>query len=302
MDAKKIWEEYILSNWKKNAQQGKAASLDEMKRELAAQMADEEYGEALGTVAAMIEAGMQDADAFYDAAYSYFMSGDYERATEWVDNTLRFAPQHVGARILLARICLLEERTADGLAIFEFVLKNYGAALSTEERYDIEEALDYYGTAKGDEIRADYPAIAQFLNLEGAAPQAQSAVFRPLAQQVQRIEAQPLQPVQQTQPAGRTADDEAEALRLAQEIMEKDVAFSEKVRLLNAFAGGFFLAGSFAAAKSLLKQALELDAHDEMTLKNVGYTLVALGERDAALDVAAMMKTPDFGLLTVVRG
>ena len=39
-----------------------------------------------------------------------------------------------------------------------------------------------------------------------------------------------------------------------------------------------------------------------MTLKNVGYTLVALGERDAALDVAAMMKTPDFGLLTVVRG
>ena len=219
-----------------------------------------------------------------------------------MDNTLRFAPQHVGARILLARICLLEERTADGLAIFEFVLKNYGAALSTEERYDIEEALDYYGTAKGDEIRADYPAIAQFLKLEGAAPQAQSAVFRPLAQQVQRIEAQPLQPVQQTQPAGRTADDEAEALRLAQEIMEKDVAFSEKVRLLNAFAGGFFLAGSFAAAKSLLKQALELDAHDEMTLKNVGYTLVALGERDAALDVAAMMKTPDFGLLTVVRG
>ena len=84
--------------------------------------------------------------------------------------------------------------------------------------------------------------------------------------------------------------------------MEKDVAFSEKVRLLNAFAGGFFLAGSFAAAKILLKQALELDAHDEMTLKNVGYTLVALGERDAALDVAAMMKTPDFGLLTVVRG
>jgi len=114
MDAKKIWEEYILSNWKKNARQGKAASLDEMKRELAAQMADEEYGEALGTVAAMIEAGLQDADAFYDAAYSYFMSGDYERATEWVDNTLRFAPQHVGARILLARICLLEERTADG--------------------------------------------------------------------------------------------------------------------------------------------------------------------------------------------
>ena len=299
MDAKKIWEEYILSNWKKNTQQGKAASPDELKRELVGQMEDEEYAEALGTVAAMIEKGIRDADAFYDAAYSYFMSGDYERATQWVDNTLRLAPEHVKARILLARICLLQDRASDGLAIFEFVLKNYAAALSAEDREDLSEVLDYYGTTKEDEIRAGYPAIAKFLQLDGAASAAQPEAFQPLAQQVQRIETQPVQP---TQPAGRTADDEAEALRLAQEIMEKDVAFSEKVRLLNAFAGGFFLAGSFAAAKSLLKQALVLDAHDEMTLKNMGYTLAALGERDTALELAAMMQTPDFGLLSALRG
>ena len=299
MDAKKIWEEYILSNWKKNAQQGKAASLDEMKRELAAQMADEEYGEALGTVAAMIEAGLQDADAFYDAAYSYFMSGDYERATQWVDNTLRLAPEHVKARILLARICLLQDRASDGLAIFEFVLKNYAAALSAEDREDLSEVLDYYGTTKEDEIRAGYPAIAKFLQLDGAASAAQPEAFQPLAQQVQRIETQPVQP---THPAGQEADDEAEVLRLVQEILGKDVAVLEKVRLLNSFAGGFFLAGSFAAAKSLLKQALVLDAHDEMTLKNMGYTLAALGERDTALELASMMQRPDFGLLSVIRG
>ncbi len=299
MDAKKIWEEYILSNWKKNTQQGKAASPDELKRELVGQMEDEEYAEALGTVAAMIEKGIRDADAFYDAAYSYFMSGDYERATQWVDNTLRLAPEHVKARILLARICLLQDRASDGLAIFEFVLKNYAAALSAEDREDLSEVLDYYGTTKEDEIRAGYPAIAKFLQLDGAASAAQPEAFQPLAQQVQRIETQPVQP---TQPAGQEADDEAEVLRLVQEILGKDVAVLEKVRLLNSFAGGFFLAGSFAAAKSLLKQALVLDAYDEMTLKNMGYTLAALGERDTALELASMMQRPDFGLLSVIRG
>ena len=287
-----------MSKWhKKNA---KTASVDETKRKLVVQMADEEYGEALGTVAAMIEQGIEDADAFYDASYAYFMSGDYERATQWVDNTLRLAPEHLGARILLARICFLEERTSDGLAIAEFVLKNYAASLSAEDKEEIAEVLDYYGTTKEDEIRAGYPAIARFLQVDDAAPKAQTAAFQPLAQQVQRIEAQPVPQMQPSQQSA--ADDEKEAMRLAQEILGKNIALLEKVHLLNSFAAGFFLEGSFTAAKHLLKQALGLDAHDEMTLKNMGYTLVALGERDAALELVARMKLPDFGLLAAVRG
>jgi putative tetratricopeptide repeat-containing domain protein len=274
--------------------------VDETKRKLVVQMADEEYGEALGTVAAMIEQGIEDPDAFYDASYAYFMSGDYERATQWVDNTLRLAPQHLGARILLARICFLEERTSDGLAIAEFVLKNYAASLSAEDKEELAEVLDCYGTTKEDEIRAGYPAIARFLQVDDAAPKAQTEAFQPLAQQVQRIEAQPVQQMQPSQQSA--ADDEKEAVRLTQEILGKNIALLEKVHLLNSFAAGFFLAGSFAAAKHLLKQALGLDAHDEMTLKNMGYTLVALGERDAALELAARMKLPDFGLLAAVRG
>lgn len=293
MDAKKFWEEYILSKWKKKKEK-KQGEASDMKRELAGQMEDEEYGEALGTVAAMIEKGIEDAGAFYDAAYSYFMSGDYERAAQWVDNTLRLAPAHVRARILLARLCLLEERTTDALAIFEFVLKNYEAALSAEEREELSEVLDYYGTTKEEELCANYPAIARFLALDGAAePQAQPLTFQPLAPQVQRVEAQSQQ---------SAAGDEAEARRLARDILAKDVALSEKIHLLNSFAAGFFLAGSFPASKVLLKQALGLDAHDARTLSNMGYTLVALGERDTALELASMMKAPDFALLAAIRG
>lgn len=292
-----------MLNWNQKMQQGLPMSAAEMKRELAVRMQAEKYGAALGVVAAMIQQGIQDADAFYDAAYSYFMTRDYERAIEWLDNTLRLAPTHVKARILLARVCLLEGRTTDGLAIFEFVLKNYEASLSAEERSDLREALGRYRAAKEDEIRAGYPAIARFLQMVGAG-MAQQDAFRPLAPQVQRVASQPLpsaQFAQQPAPSG-VADDEAQALRLTQEILAKDVALVEKVRLFNSFAGGFYLAGSFPAAKHLLKQALTLDAHDEMTLRNVGYTLAALGERDAALSLAAQMKTPDFGLLSMIRG
>lgn len=293
-----------MSKWKKKKHnpQAETVAADEMKRELLAQMTGEKYGEALGTIAAMIEKGIEDADAFYDAAYIYFVSGDYERAADWLDHTLRLSPQHIGARILLARICLLEERTSDGFAIFEFVLKNYEAALSAEEREEMEETLDCCSTTKADEILAEYPAIARFLQMEGA-DEAQERVeekFRPLASQVQRVEAKA---VQQTaaEPVD-VSDDEASARRLSQEILAKDTDLLEKMRLLNSFAGGFFLAGSFRAAKYLLKQALTLDAHDDMTLRNMSYTLAALGEHDAALTLVASMKMPDFGLLTAIRG
>ena len=115
---------------------------------------------------------------------------------------------------------------------------------------------------------------------------------------MQRVEAQSLQ----QSAAGDGAEDEAEARRLARDILAKDVALSEKIRLLNSFAAGFFLAGSFLASKVLLKQALGLDAHDATTLSNMGYTLVALGERDTALELASMMKAPDFALLAAIRG
>ena len=101
-----------MLNWNQKMQQGLPMSAAEMKRELAVRMQAEKYGAALGVVAAMIQQGIQDADAFYDAAYSYFMTRDYERAIEWLDNTLRLAPTHVKARILLA-LALLKTNDHD---------------------------------------------------------------------------------------------------------------------------------------------------------------------------------------------
>ena len=272
-------------------------------------MEKEDYDGVLNTVASMVEAGIQEGSAFYAAAYSYFMNGDYERATSWIDNTLRLAPDHMEARLLLARICLLEDRTADGLAIFDFVLQHGAGRLSAKEKDEIKESLDYYATTEAEEIRANYPHIAALFQLSPA-EESQTANFQPLvAPQVQRkqggtpqVQVQPLQQAPQVQKAQPVEEDaQTVAVRLEQEVLAKDISLAEKIRLLNSFAGGFFVGNDLAAAKLLLKKALELDAHHAATLCNMGYVLAAMGEKDKALELAAMMQIPDFGLLAALR-
>lgn len=44
------------------------------------------------------------------------------------------ASAHIGARILLGKLCLSEERIDDALAIYEFVLSNFGGKLTKDQK------------------------------------------------------------------------------------------------------------------------------------------------------------------------
>ena len=78
----------------------------------------------------------------YDGAYAYFMLGDYPRAINWVNTTLSYDSAHVQARILLGRICILEDRTEDGLAILDFVLENCRSVIPEASLDEMEEILE----------------------------------------------------------------------------------------------------------------------------------------------------------------
>ena len=117
------------------------------------QMAAADYGGALETLAASISAEVYDAGCMYEGACAYFMLGDYTRAAQWVQNTLQYAPDHAAARLLLARICILEDRVEDGLAIFEFVLAHEATQLTQQQREDMEDILAYYGKSEASLVR-----------------------------------------------------------------------------------------------------------------------------------------------------
>ena len=263
------------------------------------QMEAEEYADALETLSGLIQDKCYDAELMYQGAYCYFMVGDYKRATEWVSNTLNYAPQHVAARILLARICILEDRTEAGLAIFDFVLENYGQGLSDEQQEEISDVLEYYGRNEPDTIREKFPAVAAFLGLktESMDVPSKEAAAAAVPELEPETESKPVEATKIQQDV--SAEDELETTR--QSILAKTISLGEKVRLFNSFAGAYFYQRKLAEAKYLLDEALAIDAADEETLRNMALLLHDMGKQEEALQFAGRIQQADFALLAALR-
>lgn len=282
-----------------------------------------EYADTINALAELVQAGGHDAVSLYMGAYSYFMLGDYIRAASMVQNVLTFDPNHIAARILLARICILEDRADDGLAIFDFVLEHYEGALTEQQREDIEDILEYYGRNEGGRLQADFPYVAAFLGLGGEeasigeAPVAETpahvvaapAPQAPVAEQPVTFAAEaPTVAAEEEAMAGApeaeevpAADETPDVQDRINEILANNLSLMEKVRVLNAFAGASFVADALEDAESYLRAALEIDGTDQTTIRNLAVLLHAMGEQDKALAVAAKLPETDFLLLAHLR-
>ncbi len=238
------------------------------------------YDEALDTVVELLEKNCREPQVFYQAAQAYFMLGDYDRAAQWVTNTLQYAPEHVGARLLLARICLLEDRESDAMQIFTQLLSVYGSSLSESDKEDICEAVDYTYRTDKDWLQDNYPKVAELManhkdgivsaEADGSAEQMQSAA-------------------------------PAENEDIVGKIKAKDISLRDKVKLFNAFAGGLYVNNDYQGAKSLLQEALKIDAGSELTLKNMAVVEADCGNVDEALRCASMIPDMDFTLLKLIN-
>lgn len=121
-----------------------------------------EYGEAINTLAELIKLGCRDADVIFAGARDYFFVGDFERAAKWVNMTLDFAPAHIGARLLLARLFLVKDKLEEALAVYDFVAKHFRERLSDDERDEMQDVLMFYARYRT-HLVAFYPNIVKFL-------------------------------------------------------------------------------------------------------------------------------------------
>ena len=183
----------LIKNQQKNKADNLRREVVSLKDKMLTAVEEERYEDALETMAELAGDKCMDPEVMYNGAVCYFMTGDYERTAKWLDNTLRYAPDHVQARVLLARLCILEERTEDGLAIFDFVLENWADNLADDVQEEIEEILEYYARNEADKLRRRYPHIAAFMKLEegtaGAAAAPQEAAAAPLQKAQAAVEA-----------------------------------------------------------------------------------------------------------------
>ncbi|MDY6269138.1 lipopolysaccharide assembly protein LapB [uncultured Selenomonas sp.] len=311
-------------NRKQEAQQTKQQ--EQEKRTLGARMMEhigrEEYADALNVLAELIEKKIYDPQYMYEGADCYFKIGDYQRATQWLTNTLQFAPDHVAARLLLARICILEDRVDDGLAVYDFVLEHYAQAIQPEQREDMEDILEYYVQEDPERIAHAFPYVAQFMHIESAKTVDVAAAETPQAPvvKVASDETPSMELKVSMNPSPKSVDvsvdtaaptkvdtpdaaaDMAEAKAKLQDVLAMDTSIGERIHLLNVFAGGYFVTNAIAAAQSFLAAALKLDAHDDETLRNLAVVTKAQGDANKALQFAAAMRTTDFVLLQLLKG
>lgn len=282
---------------------------EQQKKELQAKMMQliklEEYAEALNILAEMIEKKIYDPELMYQGANCYFMTGDYERAIQWLDNTLQFEPNHVAARLLLARICILEDRVKDGLAIYDFILEHYLSALQSEQREDMEDILEYYARNEADMIRQDFPYIARFMQLEEAVEPTAAEVTVQSAEQLPivglRIDDGKSQAETNEKESVESKQDEENTRQKIEQAMQMDASMMDKIHVLNVFAGASFCADDYVAAQQFLAAALKMDMHQDETLRNLAMLAGSMGEPEKALEYAAAMSSTDFVLLQALK-
>lgn len=253
-----------------------------MKAEITELLAKKKYVEVIEELAKMIQAKCYDADTMYAGAFSYFMLGDYKRASDWVNNTLTYDPQNINVRILLARLCFLEDRVNDGLAVCNFVMQYYSNNLNDEQQHDLEDLVSIYIDDDGVDKNI-YPYLLNMINDDATVDATEEAAASPLVKE---------------------ADSKIIALDIAkakcQEIMQQQLALTDKVKLLNSFAASFYLDKDFASAELLLAEALRIDRKNDATLRNMVMTQLRLGNIAKAKKFATEMTMADFILLDMI--
>ena len=249
----------------------------ELKLKLASQINDMSYEDALETLAELIGKKCYEPQVLYQGAQAYFYLGDYERAASWVENTLHYDPQHVEARLLLAQICLLEDRVEDAMALYTFVLRNYGDSLSKDDLEQIKEGADYTWRTDLQWLADKYPLVANLWEKQTEEEEQETAEI-----------------------ATSSNQDMPSAGSIVEEIMGKDASLLAKIDLFNAFAGSYLLAHDYAVAEELLAKALELDAYHQQTLINMAVLFKMQGDQEKALACAAKLPQTDFRLLKLL--
>lgn len=279
----------------------------------------EDYVAAMDVMADIAANGKIDAEVMYWGALCYFRTGDYERAARWINNALTYDGKGLKERILLSAICIADGRYEDGIKVMEAVLSAGADNISADDRAFMLEVLAPVRYGYGD-ILARYPKTEAVLQEKSEiagvneAEESAATALAKLREMLGRKEAgnksessveaknEPLaaQEVLAIDDSN-LADENFDVDGTIQQIMEKQASLQEKIKLLNAFAGGCYQSGDCPAACKLLEKALELDACAPEILRNMAYVCLTNGDKEKAMEFVSRLPMVDFGLLYALK-
>lgn len=146
-----------------------------LKHDMQQLMEAEDYTAAMDVMAEMAANKQMDGEIMYWGAQCYFFTEDFERAEKWVNNALNNGYISVGLKMLLATLCMSEERNEDGIKLCEAVLTEGIEGMSKQEQEIFDNFMDNisYGY---DELVSEYPKISEYLQKKRVDTEANSPV------------------------------------------------------------------------------------------------------------------------------
>lgn len=146
-----------------------------LKHDMQQFMEAEDYAAAMDVMAEMAANKQMDGEIMYWGAQCYFFTGDFERAEKWVNNALNNGYNSGGVKMLLATLCMSEERNEDAFKLCELVLTEGTEGMSKQDQEIFDNFMDNisYGY---DELMSEYPKISEYFQKKQADNEANSPV------------------------------------------------------------------------------------------------------------------------------
>lgn len=187
-----------------------------LKHDMQQFMEAEDYTAAMDVMAEMAANKQMDGEIMYWGAQCYFFTGDFERAEKWVNNALNNGYNGVGLKMLLATLCMSEERNEDAFKLCEVVLTEGIEGMSQQEQEIFDNFMDNISDGY-DELVAQYPNISEYLQKKQADKEINSPVnkLKEILKGKEMKEAEPQQAKVQekvkTEPEKTPNEDKAQA-------------------------------------------------------------------------------------------
>lgn len=205
-----------------------------LKHDMQQFMEAEDYAAAMDVMAEMAANKQMDGEIMYWGAQCYFFTGDFERAEKWVNNALNNGYNSVGVKMLLATLCMAEERSEDAFKLCDVVLTEGIEGMFKREQEIFDNFMDNisYGY---DELMSKYPKISEYFQKKQADTEVNSPVnkLKEILKGKEMKEAEPQQAKVQeevkTEPEEAPSEDKAQAaLARLRQLLSKNKDSEEK--------------------------------------------------------------------------
>ena len=206
--------------------------LTSLKHDMQQLMEAEDYTAAMDVMAEMAANKQMDGEIMYWGAQCYFFTGDFERAEKWVNNALNNGYNSAGLKMLLATLCMADERNEDAFKLCDAVLTEGIEGMSKQDQEIFDNFMDNisYGY---DELVSEYPKISEYLQKKQADNEVNSPVNK-LKQilkgkEVEEAKAQQMKVQEEVKTEGTPTEDKAQAaLARLRQLLSKNKESDEK--------------------------------------------------------------------------